>query len=379
MLKIFDDVGFVLDNGKPVVLILLDYSKAFDTISHKILCRKLRHNFNFSMHATNLIESYLKDRTQTVFSNEMFSAMIPIASGVPQGSILGPILFSLYINDLPSVLKHCKIHLFADDVQLYYDCNDNSASSISRKINSDLARVEEWSSKNMLSLNIKKTHAIFISNTRSNLCLKPTIVLNNETIEFIDHATSLGVIIDEKFSFDKFILNQCGKIIAVLRTLNKSSSSFNVETKLKLFKSLIFPYFVACDYLLFDVSSFALSRLRIALNSCVRFVFNLNRFSRVSHLQYRLIGCPFEKFGEMRSCLFLFNILTTKQPGYLFNKLEPFRSNRSRKFRISRYKTARYGRSFFVRGVMTWNLLPNNLTLEKSYIAFRRKCIEYFN
>lgn len=201
MLKIFDDVGFVLDNGKPVVLILLDYSKAFDTISHKILCRKLRHNFNFSMHATNLIESYLKDRTQTVFSNEMFSAMIPIASGVPQGSILGPILFSLYINDLPSVLKHCKIHLFADDVQLYYDCNDNSASSISRKINSDLARVEEWSSKNMLSLNIKKTHAIFISNTRSNLCLKPTIVLNNETIEFIDHATSLEIIIENDYLF----------------------------------------------------------------------------------------------------------------------------------------------------------------------------------
>lgn len=379
MLKVFDDIGIVLDNGKPVILVLLDYSKAFDTISHKIMCRKLRQNFNFSNHATALIESYLRGRMQAVYSNGMFSTLIPISSGVPQGSILGPILFSLYINDLPNVLKYCKIHLFADDVQLYFDSSGTSASDIAEKINADLARVHEWSSRNMLTVNIEKTHAVFISTSRGNFVLKPVLLFNNTILEFKEQATSLGVTVQENFSFDKFILRQCGKVFAGLRTLNLACSFLSVDTKIKLFKSLLFPHFIACDFLLFDVSAFALSRLRVVLNSCVRYVFGLGRFSSVSHLQHRLLGCPFEKFGQMRSCLFIFNLATTRLPGYLFNKLEAFRSNRSRKYKLPRFHTSRYGKSFFVRGVIEWNLLPNDLTLERSFVAFRRKCIEYYN
>lgn len=132
-----------------------------------------------------------------MFSNGVYSAFPPITSGVPQGSILGPILFSMYINDLPGVLKYCKIHPFADDVQIYYDCQDDSAASISIKINEDLARVQEWSSMNCLSLNIIKTLAMFISNNRGKSTLQQTIMLNNDIIEFKSQATSLGGIIED--------------------------------------------------------------------------------------------------------------------------------------------------------------------------------------
>lgn len=378
MLKVFDDIGIIIDNGRPVVLVLLDYSKAFDTISHRILCNKLQSNFGFSTQATRLMQSYLLGRTQTVFNNGIYSKYIPIHSGVPQGSILGPILFSLYINDLPNELKYCKIHIFADDVQIYFDCTGRSASEISRKVNEDLTRIFNWSSKNMLTLNINKTNALFINNNNSNWSLKPDIFLNNRPIEFTESAVSLGITIQSNFGWDKYVLQQCGKIYACLRSLHLTSSFLNIETKLRLFKTLILPYFIACDFLLSETSAFALSKLRVALNACVRFVFKINRYNSVSHFQHRLIGCPFKSFGQMRCCQMIFKLANLKKPDYLFNKLQPLRSTRSQKYVFPRHRTSKYGNSFFVRGVATWNSLPNELTLEKNAVEFKRKCIEHF-
>lgn len=368
-----------MDKGRPVVLLLLDFSKAFDTISHKILCTKLAKHFDFSNHATTLIRSYLTGRTQTVFNNGTYSRSLPISSGVPQGSILGPILFSLYINDLPGVLKFCSIHIFADDVQIYYGCLDNSSAIISRKMNEDLARIHEWSNKNKLVLNVDKTNAIFINNTHSHNILKPILEFNNLIIEFVEDGVSLGITIQSNLCFDKFIFKQCGKVYASLRTLYATTSFLNIDTKLRLFKSLLLPHFIACDFLLFQSSMYAQSRLQVALNACIRYVFNLNRLSSVSHLQYRLIGCPFIKFAPMRCCLFLFNLARTKLPGYLHEKLNILRSSRSRKYVIPRHYTSKYGNSFFVRGISHWNSLPNDLTKENSKLVFRRKCLEHFN
>lgn len=379
MLKVFDDIGLILDKGRPVVLLLLDFSKAFDTISHKILCHKLCARFGFSNHAKNLIESYLSGRTQTVLNNGFYSSYLPISSGVPQGSILGPILFSLYINDLPEVLKYCSIHVFADDVQLYFGCTDDSAAVISRKINEDMSNIHAWSVRNKLLLNADKTCALFLSHSHSNSFLKPILKLNNTEIPFLDEGVSLGITIQSNFKFDKFIFKQCGKIYASLRTLYALSTFLSTDIKLKLFKSLIFPHFVACDFLLSESSMYAQSRLQVALNSCIRFVFNLDKYASVSHLQHRLIGCPFNRFTQLRSCLFLFKLARTSAPGYLHTKLKPLRSLRAKKYAIPRHNSSLYGNSFFVRGISHWNSLPNDITLENSSLAFRRKCIEHFN
>lgn len=111
ILKVIDDIGIMLDKGKSAILMLLDFSKAFDTISHGNLCRKLQHNFGFSCDAV-ILKSYLSNRFQAVHVNNEYSELTSFSSGVPQGSILGPILFSLYVNDLPNVLKYCKIDFF---------------------------------------------------------------------------------------------------------------------------------------------------------------------------------------------------------------------------------------------------------------------------
>lgn len=379
MLKVFDDIGIILDKGRPVVLLLLDFSKAFDTISHKKLCAKLTERFGFSNHAMNLIKSYLTERAQSVLNDGIYSSYIAISSGVPQGSILGPILFSMYINDLPEVLKYCKLHIFADDVQLYFGCLDDSATIISQKINEDLANIHAWSTENRLSLNADKTSALFLSHSYSNIVLKPLLKLNNININFTEEGVSLGITIQSNFKFDKFIFKQCGKIYASLRTLYAFSSILKSDIKLKLFKSLILPHFIACDFLLGESSMFAGNRLKIALNSCVRYVYGLNRYASVSHMQQNLLGCPFAKFSQMRCCLFLFKLVKAKIPRYLHDKLRPLRTIRAKKYLIPRHNTSAYGNSFFVRGISYWNSLPNKITLEESTLAFKRKCIEHFN
>lgn len=378
MMKVFDDIGIVLDKGKPTVLVLLDFSKAFDTINHSRLCKKLQRNFGFSPNAAQLVYSYLTERFQSVFNNGSFSSFASIKSGVPQGSILGPIFFALYINDLPNVSKYCKIHIYADDVQIYLDCSTISNESISRCVNEDLSSIFEWSSRNMLSINIAKTYALFITSSPYHEEL-PLLTINGNRLNYADKATSLGFTIRSNFEWDGYILQQCGKIYSKLRTLRLTGHFLSSNIKLKLFKSLILPFFINCDFLLMQASSSTINKLKVALNSCVRYVFNLGRFDHVSHLQSVLIGCSLENFVKLRCCILIKNIVTTEQPGYLFTKLTPCRNFRSQKFILPRHHSTKYGNSFFVRGVTIWNSLPNDLTNEPSRMRFRRKCFEHFS
>lgn len=379
MLKVIDDIGVVLDEGNAVIMILLDYSKAFDTIAHSNLCQKLSSKFGFTEPAVDLIRSYLSNRHQAVFHNGILSSFLPIVSGVPQGSVLGPILFSLYINDLPSVIRHCEVHMFADDVQLYFYCHNLNVGQISSMINTDLKNLFNWSKTNSLQLNASKTNALHISHS-GNISEQdyPELILGNERIAFVEHATSLGVIIDSKFDWSKHLLKQCGKIYAALRSLRCWASWLNSDTKLKVFKSYILPHFIAMDFLLPSASAAVIDRIRIALNCCVRFVYNLNRFARVTHLQKSLLGYSFYNFAKARVCIIIHKLLKSRTPEYLYSKLHYFRGMRLRKLVIPRHRTSHYAKTFFIRGVVYWNELPQEIIHENSTVMFRKRCLEQF-
>ena len=138
--------------------------------------------------------------------------------------------------------------------------------------------------------------------------------------------------VQNDFNWESHISSQCAKIYNGLRVLKLSSSTLSTAIKLKLFKALILPHFLYGDVFLLNASASALERLRIALNCCVRFVFGLSRFSRVSHLQQELIGCRFHDFFKLRSCLMLFKIINTSSPPYLREKIHSLQSSRTRSF-----------------------------------------------
>lgn len=376
-LKIHDDIHKEVDKKGIALLLLIDFSKAFDRVSHNRLLRKLSLNYNFSSAAVRLIQSYLSNRTQHVAIGETLSQPINILSGVPQGSVLGPLLFSLFINDLPSVLTHCHIHMFADDVQLYIFSSSMCIDELARLMNEDLERISEWSNRNLLPINVDKTKAMCIKRSRLTGD-KPLIFLNGESVEYVEKTVNLGFVVTSDLEWDHQINHTCCKIYGCLRQLTLSSRMLGKEVKLKLFKSLILPHFIYGAEFLLNASARSLVRLRVALNSCVRYVYNLSRFSSVSHLHKHFLGCSFHDFIRLRALLALFKIIKFNSPSYLHLKLQPFRSSRVMNLIIPRHNTSHYGDTLFVRGITIWNQLPVQIKNNNTLIGFRRDCIAYF-
>lgn len=378
LLKVHDDIHKSIDRRGVAFLLLIDFSKAFDSVSHSRLLRKLSDQFNFSSHAVYLLQSYLTNRSQQVAVDGNVSSFIQIISGVPQGSVLGPLLFTLFINDLPSVLQYCSIHMFADDVQIYLHSCSISPSEMAQLINTDLSNIFNWSCNNMLPINASKTKIMYISRSRQPRIL-PVISLGGVSLTYVNKASNLGVIFQDDLEWDAHINAQCGKIYGALKHLKLTANMVSSDIKLKLFKSLILPHFLYGIELLLNASARALDRMRVALNYCVRWVFSLSRFTSVSQIQYKLLGCSFHNFIKLRSCITLFKIIKSSSPLYLFNKLHLFRSTRICNFVLPQYTTSHYGDTFFVRGVVSWNQLPLEIRSIDNFSRFRSECTEFFN
>ncbi len=175
----------------------LDLRKAFDTLNHRIILSKLLR-LNFSPHTLRWIESYLSGRTQYVSIQNYNSAPLSISTGVPQGSILGPLLFTLYINDLPSVCPNTKIQMYADDTVIYI--HGSSVSQVANELTESLVHVAAWLEQCCLQLNISKTVCMFIAKTK-NLSVVPDVFVSGERLQVVSEYKYLGVLIDSKLSF----------------------------------------------------------------------------------------------------------------------------------------------------------------------------------
>ena len=215
LITLIDKLSNALDEGSKVVGIFLDFSKAFDTIDHDILLLKLEH-YGVRGLALDWFKNYLNSICQYVMYNGIKSYQSQVTCGVPQGSILGPLLFLIYVNDLHKVIKNAFLLLFADDSNLFYTGND--MVDITGKINEDLQHLTEWLASNKLSLNIKKTnYMIFLSGYIAPDDIKITI--RNEMIGRVYSTKFLGVLIDSKLNWKchvHYINNKLSKCIGIM-------------------------------------------------------------------------------------------------------------------------------------------------------------------
>lgn len=378
LLKITDDIRLELDKNHISVLLFLDFTKAFDTVNHKKLCCKLGNLFKFSTTAVKLISSYLSNRTQIVTVNDVCSNIISLNCGVPQGSVLGPLLFSLYINDLPNIVINSDCSLFADDVQLRLSGNLKKGPDIIKSVNIDLDKIKKWSEDNGLRLNPSKTKAIYISRKQINSSNWPVLCLDGVTIQPSNKVKNLGLIFNNKFSWTDHVNAICGKVYGGLRRLYHLNKLLPQFLRLRLVKSLLIPFFTYGDVVLTSLSFESKRKLSVAFNGCIRFIYKLKRYDSLSLYSASILGCSLYNYFDYRTCLTMYRLICTKTPNYLYQKLKFSTSKRTLNLIVSQRRLFSMDYAFFIRGIKLWNSLPVLMKRINSDNVFKKACLRHF-
>ena len=196
MSKFLDDVISDLNTSQTVLTAYLDFQKAFDTIDHDILILKLKH-CGMGEKIISLLKNYLTNRKQRTKLFSVVSELERISIGVPQGSTIGPVMFIVYINDLPAVLNHCNTIMYADDTVMYCAHNDNKV--VRKKLQADLCKVQKWCSDNKLTLNVKKTKLMtFMSDYKRKRYNGFRLYMGGSIVDEVDSYRYLGTEIDNR-------------------------------------------------------------------------------------------------------------------------------------------------------------------------------------
>ena len=361
LLDVSENIRSSIDNNDVSFLTLLDHTKAFDTVNHNTLCSKLYKMYNFSSSATNLIKSYLTDRQQAVFYNNSVSPFLFLKSGVPQGSILGPVLFSLYINDLPSIIKHCSIQMYADDVQLYYSTKITEANQSVVRINEDLSNIHSWASKHDLRLNPKKSMCLVVHKKPLNTSKFSKLFIDNSEIQYVERAKNLGLVFNNTLTWKDHICQAIGKVYGMLRTLRISQSYTPLKIRLLLSKAYLLPTLLYCSEIFANCDSEMKRKLNVVYNDISRYVYNIKRFEHISEHSKKICDMSFQNLLNKKCLIMLHKIIYKKTPKYLYNKIVFLNSRRVFQIKLIKSKLNISEKQFFIP------FIPNFFPVDRKF------------
>lgn len=362
------------------MLVLLDYTKAFDRLQHNLLLAIL-HFIGFKDHAVELLSSYLNNRRQCVKFNGQISTVGDVNCGVPQGSILGPLLFTIYTANLISCVKHCSVHLYADDTQVYYSFDVSTAVVANNKINSDLQELINQSTAHCLSINPAKSKVLLFGRKQSrSKCIKDlNIVIDNVSLEFVNSAKNLGVEIDTDLRFSNHVTNKIKAAFVNLKMIYAHRHILDLNTKKTLCDALVLSHFNYSDVLYGPcITKFDKQRIQRMQNSCIRLICGIRRRERVTNRLKNIKWLNMEERRLLHMLVTYNNVIINKSPPYLYNKIR-FRTdvhniNVRHKHFISPplHSTAIYQRTFTFNICKWYNKLPEEIK-EKSKYSFKNK------
>jgi len=356
-----ESIQEALDEGSYGCGIFIDLQKAFDTVDKEILLSKLDH-YGIRGVANNLFRFYLTDRKQFVNVNGFHSDLQNINIGVPQGSVLGPLLSLIYINDLNNVIKYCKVHHFADDTNLL--CINKSFTRLNKHINIDLKNLSSWLIANKISLNVQKTElVIFKPKKRPCLEFDLKIKLNRERLIPSSSIKYLGVIIDENLNWDNHINNLSIKLNRANAMLSKVRYYVNNKTLLSIYHAIFQSHLIyACK--VWGQSFSKLKRLIILQKKAVRLINFAPKNSHTNPLFHQSKMLKINDFIKVENCLFISKSMNKLLPEIFLNWFHLVIDTHNHVTRnaihghlnLPSYRTNIYGRhSFIISSINSWN------------------------
>ena len=400
LVKMTDEILKEIHKDNIVVVILLDLSAAFDTIDYTILLNKLSREFGITGDVLDWFESYLTGRYFSVKIGQTLSDMLCMLFGVPQGSLLGPVLFILYIKQLEMIARKygLSIQLYADDSQLYISFHPMKPSelhNVTEKINQCLAEVKEWMVQNFMKLNEDKTELLLIGKSLvlkkfdldisfqfGKTCITPTVCKG-------DNWKSLGVLLDGTLSMERQINNVKRKCCWTMTSLRTIRRYLDEPVKLMLVKQLIISKVDYCNSLYYNLPKKRLKKLQSVLNGGVRYIYNItDRNEDLTPYYKKAHILPVEQRLFFKVCLLCFKIVNGVAPEYLCDLVEMARGNnvvsRTRMTsdeslmklpKMSRLKAS--NRRFSNYAPEAWNSLPGYLRRIEEPAVFKGKLKNY--
>ena len=242
IIYLVEKVSKALDTGQFVIGVFLDLRKAFDTVNHDILIKKLE-SYGIRGNILNWLKSYLSNRTQYVHYNGYDSDKKTVTHGVPQSSILGPLLFILYINDFSRSSDLLFSILFADDTSVFIE--GTNYDKVIDIVNKELELINIWLIANKLTVNIKKTHYMMFHRTRIKYNIRD-ITINGKNVAYTKNTKFLGVIIDNKLTWSDHIIYIKNKISKSIGIIHKTRNFLTKNTLTNLYYTFVYPYLIYC-------------------------------------------------------------------------------------------------------------------------------------
>jgi hypothetical protein len=371
LLKAIEDIKLSLDNGLYVGGLLMDLSKAFDVIPHNLLLAKLVA-YGYKKEDVSLLSSYLSQRKQRVKICNARSTWSTLCKGVPQGSILGPALFNLFINDLFYSIDESILYNYADDNSIIIA--SESLDDLKQNLEENGTKVTEWFCANGLKANPDKYQAIIFGGKSSST---ETITVKNCTISCQNSVKLLGIYIDSELSFNEQVKNVCKKASRQINVIMRLSKLLNTDVKLTMYRSFIFSNFNYCPAIWLMCSQTNMKKLEKLNFRALRFVYD----DHTSSYEELLLKDNHSSISvHFMHCLAteVYKCINELAPEYLRNIFE--RQNHGYSMRDhwslvqNRFKTVKYGyNSFGYLGAKIWNKMPVNIKQSICFEEFKQK------
>ena len=380
LLNVTDNWLSAMDRGDLVGVVMIDLKKAFDTVDHAILLHKLKM-YGFNDRAVKWFENYLcNQRQQFTCINGISSSVKNVTCGVPQGSLLGPLLFLLYTNDMPDKVRYCKLALYADDTCLFFSNKDPNL--IYERINYDLEIISEWLNANKLVINAKKCETMIIGTKQKlkkwkNLIDDNQVYIDNTPVTKVKACKYLGIYIDENLSWNRQTEFLKSKVVKNVYLLKRIRPFITEQTASLFFKSVIQAHFDYCSVVWGNTNKTNLDKLQILQNRALRAVLKVKNLFPTNSL-YSVL--KLDRLHVRRSKHFaqvMYQCVHHIGPPYLnelFTLRQSHYSTRSgdSQLNMTRPKTDYGKRRFAYQGALLWNSLVRNTPPNISLDTFKK-------